>query len=75
MREQSPTEQFIVVVNDEDQYSIWPDRDQPPAGWRAEGFAGSKEDCLAHIEKVWVDMRPRSVRLRMEEAGSGTPAP
>ena len=58
-----PTErQYLVVVNDEEQYSIWP-RERPlPAGWSAEGTRGSEEDCIEHIERVWVDMRPRSLR-------------
>jgi MbtH protein len=55
-----------VVVNDEDQYSIWPADKEIPAGWRATGFSGTKEDCLAHIDEVWTDMRPRSLRLRMD---------
>lgn len=54
----------IVVVNDEDQYSIWPADRRLPAGWRAEGFRGPREECLDHIEQVWTDMRPRSVRER-----------
>lgn len=53
-----------VVVNGEDQYSLWPLSRQLPAGWRAEGFTGARAECLAHIEEVWTDMRPRSVRLR-----------
>ena len=53
-----------VVVNDEDQYSLWPADRRPPAGWRAEGFTGSRQECLNHIDEVWTDMRPRSVRLR-----------
>jgi len=60
------TDQFAVVVNDEDQYSIWPAGREVPAGWRATGAAGSKEECLAHIEVVWTDMRPRSLRERMD---------
>ncbi|HEX6340510.1 MbtH family protein [Umezawaea sp.] len=56
---------FQVVVNDQDQYSIWfADRDLP-AGWTADGTTGSKQECLQHIEKVWTDMRPRSVRDRV----------
>jgi MbtH protein len=51
-----------VVVNDEEQYSLWPLGSQPPAGWRADGFAGSRQECLDHIEAVWTDMRPRSAR-------------
>lgn len=53
---------FLVVRNDEEQYSIWPaDRDLP-LGWQDTGFTGSREECLAHIDTVWTDMRPRSVR-------------
>jgi MbtH protein len=55
-------DRFVVVRNDEDQYSIWP-ADQPlPAGWQDAGFAGAKADCLAHVDQVWTDMRPRSRR-------------
>nr|WP_203974259.1 MbtH family NRPS accessory protein [Planotetraspora silvatica] len=53
---------YQVVVNDEEQYSIWPANGSPPDGWLAEGTAGSKEECLAHIERVWTDMRPKSAR-------------
>ena len=55
---------FQVVVNEQDQYSIW-FADRPlPEGWTADGVTGTKQDCLKHIEKVWTDMRPRSVRER-----------
>jgi len=58
-----------VVVNDEEQYSIWfVDRDPPP-GWREVGKEGPKEECLAYIEEVWTDMRPKSLRQRMDEPG------
>ena len=60
--ENADSREFLVVLNDEEQYSVWfADRDLP-AGWRAEGTRGSREDCLAHIDAVWTDMRPRSVR-------------
>jgi MbtH protein len=59
---------YLVVRNDEDQYSIWFADRELPAGWYAEGTRGSREDCLAHIDEVWTDMRPRSVRLAMEGA-------
>lgn len=59
------TPRYLVVVNHEEQYSIWEDADPVPAGWRATGFTGTKDDCLDHIESVWTDMRPRSVRERM----------
>ncbi|MDT8999094.1 MbtH family NRPS accessory protein [Paucibacter sp. APW11] len=53
---------FLVVLNEELQYSIWPYGRDIPLGWRAEGFQGPRADCLSHIERVWVDMRPLSVR-------------
>ena len=56
---------YRVVVNDEDQYSIWPVDRELPAGWQAEGASGSKAACLAHIDEVWTDMRPRSLRKSM----------
>jgi MbtH protein len=59
--------QVKVVINDEEQYSIWPaDRDNPP-GWRDAGKAGSKEDCLAYVEQVWTDTRPLSLRQHMSQ--------
>ncbi|ALG08371.1 MbtH family protein [Kibdelosporangium phytohabitans] len=62
------TERYAVVVNDEEQYSIWR-ADQPlPPGWRGEGVSGTKQECLAHIDEVWTDMRPRSLRERMTTA-------
>jgi MbtH protein len=53
---------FVVVRNDEDQYSIWPTGRDIPAGWHDTGFDGAKDDCLAHIDQIWTDMRPRSLR-------------
>ena len=53
---------FDVVVNHEEQYSIWPEGKSIPEQWRAIGVRGSKEACLAHIKNVWTDMRPLSVR-------------
>jgi MbtH protein len=59
---------YIVVRNDEEQYSIWwADRDIP-AGWTSQDFTGTKDECLAHIASVWTDMRPLSLRQRMEAA-------
>jgi MbtH protein len=55
-----------VVINGEEQYSIWPaDREAPP-GWREDDVRGTKESCLSHIDEVWTDMRPRSLRERTE---------
>jgi MbtH protein len=63
---------FAVVVNDEDQYSIWPQDQRPPAGWRRESFVGSRESCLTYIESAWTDMTPRSVRAWLAgQIGSG----
>ncbi|MET9516840.1 MbtH family NRPS accessory protein [Streptomyces sp. NPDC002994] len=53
---------FAVVINDEEQYSIWPQGRDLPDGWRGAGFSGSREECLAHVEVVWTDQRPLSVR-------------
>ena len=64
-------ERYLVVLNDEEQYSIWPEGREIPLGWRAEGTAGTKDECLAHIEKIWTDMRPKSLRERLA-AGLGT---
>lgn len=65
--EEEDTTIYNVVVNYEEQYSIWPvDREIPP-GWRAEGKSGPKDECLAHIKEVWTDMRPLSLRKKMEE--------
>jgi MbtH protein len=59
---------FLVVCNDEEQYSIWPEGRDLPAGWRAEGCAGTQAECVAHIDAVWTDMRPRSLRVALGEA-------
>ncbi|GII04764.1 MbtH family protein [Planobispora takensis] len=58
-----------VVLNDEEQYSIWPVGRENPAGWHDAGFTGTKDECLAHIEQVWTDMRPKSLREAMEAEG------
>lgn len=60
------SDDYQVVINDEEQYSIWPQGRQIPAGWRAAGVAGTKQECLDHVEQVWTDMRPLSLRRRME---------
>lgn len=58
---------YRVVRNDEEQYSIWPADRELPLGWYAEGTAGERSECLDHIAKVWTDMRPASLRRRMEQ--------
>jgi uncharacterized protein YbdZ (MbtH family) len=57
---------YRVVVNHEEQYSIWPADRECPLGWRDAGKTGAKSECLAHIESVWTDMRPLSLRRQME---------
>jgi len=58
---------FKVVINHEEQYSIWPADRENPAGWRDEGTVGTREYCLGHIDQVWTDMRPLSLRRALEE--------
>lgn len=58
---------FEVVVNHEEQYSIWPADREVPAGWKTVGVKGKKPECLAHIKEVWTDMRPLSLRKQMDE--------
>ncbi|MCO4856478.1 MbtH family NRPS accessory protein [Herbaspirillum sp. WGmk3] len=60
---------FRVLVNEEEQYSLWPDYKSTPGGWRDTGVSGSKQTCLQHIETVWTDMRPRSLREFMQGQG------
>lgn len=52
----------LVVVNHEEQYSVWPTGRDLPDGWHHEGFVGSRDSCLEHIERVWTDIRPASAR-------------
>ena len=56
---------YQVLINDEEQYSLWPADQDAPAGWRGTGTEGSKEDCVSYVDEVWTDMRPRSLRERM----------
>lgn len=60
--------QYKVVVNHEEQYSIWPLERENPAGWNNAGKQGTRAECLAYIETVWLDMRPRSLRKHMDAA-------
>ncbi|MET0593768.1 MAG: MbtH family protein [Polyangiaceae bacterium] len=57
---------FKVVVNHEEQYSIWPDYRKIPDGWREVGKTGKKKECLEYINEVWTDMRPLSLRNAMK---------
>jgi MbtH protein len=57
---------YVVVVNHEEQYSIWPEQRELPRGWSSAGKHGTKSECLEHIRSVWTDMRPLSLRRAME---------
>ena len=57
---------YKVLINQQEQYSLWPDYRAVPAGWREAGKQGSKADCLAYVEQVWTDMRPLSLRQKMD---------
>jgi MbtH protein len=58
---------YAVVINQEEQYSIWRADREPPAGWRKVGKVGDKAQCLAHVATAWTDMRPLSARPQSEE--------
>ncbi|MBN6100555.1 MbtH family NRPS accessory protein [Xanthomonas sp. CFBP 8703] len=60
---------YVVVVNHEEQYSIWPEGKEIPLGWRDAGKQGKKDECLEYIKEVWTDMRPLSLRQRMQAGG------
>ncbi|MBW3654517.1 MAG: MbtH family NRPS accessory protein [Gemmatimonadetes bacterium] len=62
---------YTAVMNHEEQYSIWPADRELPLGWTAVGTPGPKPQVLAYIEEVWTDMRPKSLRDKMAEAGLG----
>jgi uncharacterized protein YbdZ (MbtH family) len=64
---------YRVVVNHEEQYSIWPDYKEIPLGWKDVGVVGPKARCLAFIKEVWTDMRPLSLRKKMEEMAKNPP--
>jgi uncharacterized protein YbdZ (MbtH family) len=66
---------YKVVLNHEEQYSIWPDYKEIPGGWTHAGKTGPKAECLAYIKEVWTDMRPLSLRKKMEEFARNPPPP
>lgn len=66
---------YKVVMNHEEQYSIWPEYKENPLGWQDVGKVGTKEECLAYIKEVWTDMRPLSLRKKMEEMANNPPPP
>ncbi len=66
MSDSEDTTIYKVVVNHEEQYSIWPMGREDAPGWRGEGKQGTKVECLSHIKEIWTDMRPLSLRKAME---------
>ncbi|MEM8674912.1 MAG: MbtH family NRPS accessory protein [Cyanobacteria bacterium P01_G01_bin.67] len=58
---------YLVVMDEEERYSIWPEYKEIPYSWKAEGKSGLKPECLAYIKEVWTDMRPLSLRKYMEQ--------
>jgi MbtH protein len=70
--DQADERTYEVVVNDEEQYSIWFADREVPLGWRTVGKRGRKEECLAYVKEVWTDMRPRSLREQMDSERAAT---
>jgi MbtH protein len=64
----SDEQPYGVVVNDEEQYSVWPVGRAIPLGWDAAGFEGARDECLSYIGEVWTDIRPASLRRSLETA-------
>ncbi|MCR3750888.1 MbtH family protein [Lentzea californiensis] len=62
---------YQVLVNDEEQRSLWPLGKELPQGWRSEGKEGSRQECMDYVDAVWTDMRPRSLQERMAADGNG----
>ena len=73
--DQEDTTIYKVVINHEEQYSIWPEYKENPLGWFDVGKSGPKAECLAYIKEVWTDMRPLSLRKKMEELANNPPPP
>jgi MbtH protein len=65
---------YKVVLNHEEQYSIWPADRENALGWKDAGKSGTKQECLAYIKEVWTDMRPLSLRIQMEAAQASAAA-
>lgn len=62
--------QYLVLRNDEGQYSLWPNHIEVPAGWQQVFGEAGRQECLDHIEQTWTDMRPQSLVEAMEEAAT-----
>ena len=63
-REEVDSRPYVVLVNDEEQYSLWLSELAIPAGWRVVSGPAPKAECVAYVDRVWTDMRPRSLRER-----------
>jgi MbtH protein len=66
IEEQESQKTYIVLVNEEEQYSLWPKGRMVPAGWRAVGKEGTQAECSQYVDEVWTDMRPLSLRKQMQ---------
>jgi MbtH protein len=58
---------YVVVMNDEEQHSVWLADRELPLGWKAVGFTGTRETCLEHVTEIWTDMRPLSLRRKLQD--------
>lgn len=74
IQDDEDTRTYRVVVNHEEQYSLWLEYKDIPNGWRDAGFIGSREACMAWVDEVWTDMRPLSLRKHMEETAEARKA-
>ncbi|GAX39722.1 MbtH domain-containing protein [Tolypothrix sp. NIES-4075] len=70
--DQEDTTIYKVVINHEEQYSIWPSERENAPGWTDVGKSGTKDECLAYIKEVWTDMRPLSLRQQMEKSAQSS---
>lgn len=69
-RDMDENTRYQVLRNDEEQYSLWPADIEVPAGWQSVGKEGTEAECMAYVDEVWTDMRPRSLRERMAASES-----
>jgi MbtH protein len=69
--DEDPGQTYRVLVNAQEQYSLWPSDLDVPAGWQDTGKSGTKAECAAYVDEVWTDMRPRSLREQMDEDDRG----
>lgn len=63
----APDARFKILVNDEEQYSFWPADLPVPGGWRETGVCGPKQECDEYLERTWTDLRPKSVRIALDQ--------